>query len=197
MRKIGTRQHKTTSKLTKALGITVASGLAFLLTMGTGESSIYVNGIKSHDSEPASTWQPGDEGYDEKIAKINARYKKDIVPIFKVACWDCHTMDTHYPFYYALPPVKKMMDYDIIEGRRHLWLGEDFPFDDRHSPYYDLDEIELSIIRKTAPPVKYMALHWDAILSEKEKQLILDWARDGKKLLEKYPGAASKTSVSH
>lgn len=176
---------------------TLGLSAALLLTMETGQSSIYVNGIKSHDSEPASTWQPGDPGYEEKIAKINARYQKEIVPIFKVACYDCHTNDTHYPFYYSFPPIKSMMDYDIIEGKRHLWLTDEFPFDPRHTPYYDLDEIELSIIRKTAPPVKYMALHWDAILSDAEKQNILDWAREGKKLLEKFPGAASSTKVSH
>lgn len=181
---------------TRGLKTIAGCALAFAMLVTTAESSIYVNGIKSHDSEPAATWQPGDEGYDEKIAEINARYKKDILPIFKVACYDCHTMETHYPFYYHIPQVKEVMDYDIIEGRRHLWLGEEFPFDKRHTPYYDLDEIELSIIRKTAPPVKYMALHWDAILSDAEEQLILDWARDGKKLLEKNPGATKK-ATSH
>lgn len=190
-------ENQQNERTPRRLAMKLVAAGALLLTMATAESSIYVNGIKSHDSEPESTWQPGDEGYDEKIAKINARYKKEIVPIFKVACYDCHTNETHYPFYYHIPPVKKVMDYDIIEGRRHLWLADEFPFDKRHSPYYDLDEIELSIIRKTAPPVKYMALHWDAILSSEEKQKILDWAREGKKLLEKYPGAASKTATSH
>ena len=121
------------------------------------------------------------------LEEINHVYQKKVRPIFKKACFNCHTSKTKFPWYYKLPFVKGQIDADIKEAKKHLEMGDSFPFGGHGNPYDDLDAIETSIKEGTMPPLKYQIMHWDAFISKEDKKAILQWVKSGKGKLKNEP----------
>ena len=119
------------------------------------------------------------------LAKINDAYQKSVKPIFKKACFNCHTNQTKFPWYYNLPFAKGQIDADITEAKKHLEMGDDFPFGGHGGPLEDLKAIGKSIDEGTMPPFKYQIMHWESFLGPDEKNAIKMWVQDGVNLLEK------------
>ena len=100
-----------------------------------------------------------------KIYKtINSEYIKDIKPIFKKKCFDCHGAATKFPWYYKIPGVKQMIDYDIKEAKEHLDMSKDFPFISHETPLKDLESLKEVSVENDMPPLRYILGHWDASL---------------------------------
>ncbi len=115
---------------------------------------------------------------EEIYKKINTSYLKKIKPIFKKSCFDCHSSQTTYPWYYKVPGVKQLIDSDIKEAKSHLDFSNDYPFVSHDSPENDLKSIEKSVSKKTMPPKKYLWLHNNAKLSQKEVEEIKKWVKE-------------------
>ncbi len=120
----------------------------------------------------------------QKINEIAELYQKDIYPIFKNKCFDCHSPNTLYPWYYKVPVVKQLIDHDISEAKEHLDFGGGFPFKGHHLPSNSLKEIEEVINKDTMPPTLYLFMHKHAKLTEDEKQKIINWIKIARKILE-------------
>ena len=93
---------------------------------------------------------------------------------------DCHSSTTKYPWYHLIPGVRQLIDSDINEARHHLDFSNGYPFVSHASPMEDLDAIAKSIQDGTMPPFLYRASHSNSLLSEGEKNLVLDWVRQSK-----------------
>lgn len=117
------------------------------------------------------------------IKRINAGYLERVKPIFQKKCFDCHSDQTHYPWYANSPLVKGMIQADIQEARKHLDFSHDFPFQGHGAPKEDLEEVLESVTTGDMPPLKYRLLHWRSKVTQEEIQVIRDWVTDGKKLL--------------
>lgn len=124
------------------------------------------------------------ESYLASIAEINYKYRKDIHPIFKKACFNCHSTQTEYPWYYSFPIIKGLIDKDISEAQKHLIMTDNFPFTSHGTPLEDLVAISKSIDEGTMPPLKYQIMHWESFLRSKEKEVIHEWVRESVKLLK-------------
>ena len=124
---------------------------------------------------------------EEKAAvKIIAEtYARNIQPIFRKKCMDCHSSQTQYPWYHRIPGIKQMIDSDIQQGREHLDFTPGFPFKSHASPSEDLTAIRDSIRENSMPPFSYRLLHPGNVLTQDEKKTIVDWAEQSKKTLEK------------
>lgn len=109
---------------------------------------------------------------------INSEYLKSVKPIFEKKCFDCHGNTTKYPWYYKVPGVKQMIDYDVKEAKKHLDMSKDFPFISHVTPLKDLKSIKEVTEEGDMPPLRYVLGHWDSRLSESEKQSILTWSKN-------------------
>lgn len=99
--------------------------------------------------------------------------------IFKKACYDCHTNQTVFLWYYKLPIVKNIIDDDIAEAKQHLEMSSGFPFGGHGKPADDLLAIRHVINDDEMPPFKYSMIHWNAKLTDEEKDSIVTWVDFG------------------
>jgi hypothetical protein len=111
----------------------------------------------------------------ETYKKINKAYLSQIKPIFQKKCFDCHSNQTVYPWYYKIPGVKQLIDDDISEAKEHLDFTSDFPFLGHEGPYEDLLAIKKTTQEETMPPLRYRIMHWKSYLTDTDKKLILKW----------------------
>lgn len=111
-----------------------------------------------------------------RYKSINSEYLKSVKPIFEKKCFDCHANTTQYPWYYKVPGIKQMIDYDIKEAKKHLDMGKNFPFISHETPLKDLESIKKVSIDGDMPPLRYILGHWDSRLNKSEKQTIIQWS---------------------
>jgi hypothetical protein len=117
--------------------------------------------------------------------EINSNYLADIKPIFKKACFDCHSSQTNYPWYAHIPFVQSMIKHDVTEAKKHLNMDTDFPFESHGSPEEDLESIKASVQDGSMPPRMYSILHDSSQLSETEKENVKNWVEQSLKRLKK------------
>lgn len=96
-------------------------------------------------------------------------------PIFKKGCFDCHSDQTDYPWYYKLPLVKGMIDDDIKTAHKHMDMSDGFPFKGHGSPPNDLAAIREQLTEGEMPPWNYRMMHWSAKPSDVERDSIYAW----------------------
>ncbi len=112
---------------------------------------------------------------DKAIKEIGVDYQKNIEPIFKVSCFDCHSSTTRYPWYHVVPGVRGLLDDDVSEAREHIEMSDGFPFKGHHTPVQQLTGVAYDIDKGKMPPLKYRVMHWKSGLTEKQKQDVEDW----------------------
>lgn len=149
--------------------------------------SLFSHGDNKHIEEKQVVIKK-DIGKNEKLiqthAKINAIYIKNIKPIFEKKCFDCHGEVKIFPWYYKVPGVKQMMDYDIKEAKKHLDMSKDFPFVSHETPLKDLKSLNTVSMENEMPPLRYVLGHWDARLSKDEQQKIKTWTKESIKSIK-------------
>lgn len=104
----------------------------------------------------------------------------------QVACYDCHSNNTRYPWYANFQPVNWWLNHHVDEGK------EKFNFDEflNYPPKRQLKKIKevVEVIEKDEMPLdSYTLIHRDAILSESQKKEIVQWANSIKTELMKQP----------
>jgi hypothetical protein len=123
------------------------------------------------------------------VADTGADYRSRVEPIFKASCFDCHSNQTRYPWYYRLPGVKSMIDGDIKGARKHMDMSEGYPFPGHGTPDEDLQDILDVLDDGSMPPMEYRVFHWGSGLSKNEKETVKDWAQKG---LDKFKETTNK-----
>lgn len=95
--------------------------------------------------------------------------------VLEKACNDCHSNNTRYPWYSKLQPVDWWLDNHIQGGKKHLNLDE-FSTLSLSSQYRRLDEIVEQVKKNEMPLASYTWIHKDAILTDAEKNTLINWA---------------------
>ncbi len=139
---------------------------------------LFAHGDKEHTetSTPIQETQTSSASKLSAYKSINTEYLKKIQPIFEKKCFDCHGKVKNFPWYYVVPGVKQMIDYDIKEAKKHIDMSGNFPFISHESPLQDLQSLKEVAIENDMPPFRYLLGHWDAKLTDEEKQLLLEWS---------------------
>lgn len=96
--------------------------------------------------------------------------------VLRTSCYDCHSNNTHYPWYAAIQPVSGWMAAHIEEGKAELNFSEFGNYSTRKQ-LSKLKVIAGSLEDGTMPLSSYTWLHKDAILSKKDKAMILHWVK--------------------
>ena len=89
----------------------------------------------------------------------------------KIACFDCHSNETVWPWYSKIAPVSWLVYWDVVEGRKHLnfsdWKGGSGKHEQPH-------ELTKEVIEGGMPPLQYYIAHPEAKLDAKAKKLLVD-----------------------
>jgi len=96
--------------------------------------------------------------------------------ILKVACNDCHSNYTVYPWYAEVQPVAVWLANHVNEGKEHLNLSN-FTARKIAVQNHKFEEIIEMVREGEMPLASYTWIHRDAILSEGQKQTLINWAQ--------------------
>jgi hypothetical protein len=147
-------------------------GLVFIFSIAS--FGVYGHGNKAHGpkGEPPVVLP-------ETVSQsISRSYEKEIKPIFEMKCFNCHSTQTNYPWYYKVPVVGKIMESHVKEGRSHIDFTKGYPFAGHGGPVKDLEEIAKVTERDEMPPWYYTPFHKNSKLTKSEKKLIIKWSKE-------------------
>jgi hypothetical protein len=111
---------------------------------------------------------------------ISTKYNMsdDVNHILQVACNDCHSNQTIYPWYASIQPTAWFLNNHIVEGRQHLNFSE---FTNRSIAYqnHKFEEIIDEVNQKEMPLASYtyLGMHKKAKLTDEQRLVLDEWAR--------------------
>ena len=88
------------------------------------------------------------------------------------ACMDCHSYETHWPWYSYVPPVSLLVVRDVIAGRDELNFSAP-----QGLSSHELQEAVETILEGEMPPPLYTWLRPEARLSPEEQQRLVEGLR--------------------
>ena len=100
---------------------------------------------------------------------------------------DCHSNNTRYPWYFKIQPVDWWLTHHINEGKQELNFDE---YTNKPLRYqYHKMESTVDLVKKGEMPLdSYLWIHKDAILTEEEKNTLINWAQGiTNEMKAKYP----------
>jgi hypothetical protein len=95
--------------------------------------------------------------------------------LLKVACNDCHSNHTDYPWYANIQPVAWWLANHINEGKDELNFNE-FAGYRIGRQYRKLEKISHEVNEGDMPLTSYTLIHGYARLNDAQRKLIADWA---------------------
>ena len=114
-----------------------------------------------------------------KVNQVPATIKNRL----QVSCYDCHSNNTNYPWYSKIQPAAWYLKDHIQEGKDELNFNEWATYSDRRKNS-KLRSIISQIEEDKMPLDSYILIHRDAILSDEDKRMIIDYMTALKDSLE-------------
>ncbi|MEP6583017.1 MAG: heme-binding domain-containing protein [Ginsengibacter sp.] len=119
------------------------------------------------------------------VYDIATKYKvpTNVMHTLKIACYDCHSNNSRYPWYWNVQPVTWFLNNHIRDGKWHLNFSE-FTSYEIWRQYRKLEEIGDEIKSGDMPMTSYTFIHADARMSDKEKEEVQSWVASTRKEIE-------------
>ena len=92
----------------------------------------------------------------------------------RVACYDCHSNNTQYPWYAHVQPLGWILSNHISKGKKDLNFDEFGRYSQRRQ-VSKLKSIQSSIEDGTMPLSSYTLLHPQAKVSKEQRASIIQW----------------------
>lgn len=105
----------------------------------------------------------------------------NVAALLRGACYDCHSDNTNYPWYFEVQPVGWLIARDVEAGKAKLSFS-DFGSMSKRKQGSRLREIEMQLTDGSMPLTQYKLLHKSARLSQDEVRMLIKWieqTRDG------------------
>lgn len=99
-----------------------------------------------------------------------------VLHILETSCFDCHSNNTVYPWYYRIQPVGWWLSHHVDEGKAELNFSI-FGTYTKERQKHKLEEIEESVTDGWMPLGSYLWIHRYAKLTEEQKLLIQNWTK--------------------
>ncbi len=115
--------------------------------------------------------------------------------VLQKACYDCHSNNTKYPWYNNIQPVAWWLNDHINEGKKELNFSE---YGKRTPPKQakKLRKIAREVEEGGMPLDSYTWIHKDAKLTDREKQMIINWATSlSKQISDKWVADSLKNTL--
>ena len=143
--------------------------------------SLVVLFIVSQAIRPAKTNPAVDE---TQTMQANTDMSPEVATILERACSNCHSSNTTWPWYSQVAPVSWFIVSDVNGARRKLSLS-DWGTYKPEKKASKLQEICEQVEKGEMPLKSYVLVHPSATLSESDKQLLCDWARQERERMTK------------
>lgn len=104
---------------------------------------------------------------------------EDVKIILAQSCYDCHSNDTKYPWYFNVAPVSFWISDHIREGKKNL----NFSVWDSYTKTEKQNKLEelIEVIEDVKMPLmQYTWIHPEASLTREQKEAVLEWAKQTK-----------------
>ena len=112
---------------------------------------------------------------------------EDVDSILIVACKDCHSNNTRYPWYNNFQPVAWFLNNHVVDGKGSFNLNE-FTIYPIWRQYDKISEVRKQIDKGDMPLSSYTLIHTDSRLTDAQKNTVILWSEGIKKQMEaKYP----------
>lgn len=134
----------------KMLRVLVALGVLFVLIQ-------FIPFGRNHTNPPVQAEPQWDSPQTRALAKR--------------ACFNCHSNETHWPWYGNIAPASWLVYLDVLRGRRHL------NFSEWNTHQGDLREAIEAIQEGKMPPFYCTLLHPKRRLSAAERQALIEGLR--------------------
>jgi hypothetical protein len=102
----------------------------------------------------------------------------EVQALLRRACFDCHSNETVWPWYSQIAPASLLIARDVRKGRKEVNFSTWEKYDETHKAR-KLKEIAKEVEKGGMPLFYYLLLHPDAKLSPAERELIVNWAKQG------------------
>lgn len=105
-----------------------------------------------------------------------AQIDPETLALFERACQNCHSERTEWPWYSHVAPMSWLIARDVQQARSHMNLSrwQEYSTEERLGL---LSEIGSAVRNREMPKQRYLLLHPEARLTDKERQQIYDWTR--------------------
>ena len=97
-----------------------------------------------------------------------------VADILERACYNCHSNETEWPWYSALPPAAWLLVNHVNQGREQLNFSE-WPTLDFELQAMYFDGIWKAVRDGTMPPPSYRLAHPQSRLTDADRALLLEW----------------------
>jgi hypothetical protein len=101
---------------------------------------------------------------------------KAVKNILKVACYNCHSNNTEYPWYSYIQPIGWFLKSHIDEGKSELNFSEFNDYSSRMKQL-KLKSISNQIEDGEMPLPSYLILHEEAELSKQDKEALISYIK--------------------
>lgn len=102
---------------------------------------------------------------------------ENIGNLLQVSCYDCHSNNTNYPWYNKVQPIAWFLENHIKEGKDELNFSEWDEYSNRRKNS-KLKSIISQIEDDEMPLFLYTLFHWDAVYSDSEKEMVIEYMRN-------------------
>jgi hypothetical protein len=100
----------------------------------------------------------------------------EIQATFRRACYDCHSNETHWPWYARVAPVSWLIVRDVRRGRVHLNFSDWWTDPQREPTQRQRLRFMCQDVRgDSMPPSSYVLMHPRARLTDGEAERICTW----------------------
>jgi hypothetical protein len=99
---------------------------------------------------------------------------QDLHQTFVTKCYDCHSNNTHYPWYIHIQPIGWWLAAHVHDGKEHLNFSEfkNYPADRAEHKLEEIGEVT----RDKSMPIKaYTMFHENSELTADDEKKIFDW----------------------
>lgn len=100
----------------------------------------------------------------------------NIGKLLQVACYDCHSNNTDYPWYNKVQPIAWFLEDHVVEGKKELNFSEWDEYSNRRKNS-KLKSIISQIEDDEMPLFSYTLLHRDAVYSDSEKEEVINYMK--------------------
>ena len=112
----------------------------------------------------------------------------EITSILRKACYNCHSNETHWPWYSYVAPFSWWLEHHVIEGRRDL----DFTRWNEYDADDQLDRIEEIVAQaeeRKMPPESYLLIHSAARLDNEARATLRAWMETAQRVYSASSGS--------
>jgi len=97
----------------------------------------------------------------------------EVKTILKKSCYDCHSYETHWPWYSYVAPMSWLVAHDVKEGRQHLNFSDWAPL---KNIVYIHQEMVAEVSEGKMPMKAYLIAHPAAAVPPEELAILKIWA---------------------